>query len=133
MRPHRRSMQQGGAKLGIPVAKPPPQLEPEPSAPPAAPPSRQRRYRRTHRRLASRWPAIFTAARPLAVGIDKQVRAILSEDQISTADLRVFFSIWTHRAPYRAALERGDRRVNLDGSDAGPAFADPPQDGNRHA
>ena len=28
------------------------------------------------------------------------------------------------RKAYRAALARGDRRVNLDGSDAGPAFGD---------
>jgi hypothetical protein len=122
------------AKLGMPVAEPPPQPKPEPPAPPAAsPPSRQKRYRRAHRRLAARWPAIFSAARPLAIGIDKQVRAIIPDDEISTTDLRVFFSVWTHRRPYSAALERGDRRVNLDGSDAGPAFTDPQQDGNRSA
>jgi len=31
---------------------------------------------------------------------------------------------WVHRKAYRAALARGDHRVNLDGSDAGPAFGE---------
>lgn len=124
-------------RLKLPVAEPLPQPEPKPPAPAAAPPPVDRpswrdrkrgRYKQARRLLASRWPAIFSAARPLAIGIDKRVRAILSEDEISTADLRMFFSIWTHRDAYRAALARGDRRVNLDGSDAGPAF-DAPQDG----
>lgn len=130
------------AKLGLPVAEPLPAPEPEPelSAPSTAPPPVDRpsgqdrkralhreRYKRAHRLLAARWPAIFSAARPLAIGIDKQVRAILAEEELDTADLRTFFHRWTHRAPYQAALERGDRRVNLDGSDAGPAFDKPPE------
>ena len=125
-------------KLGLPVAEPPP--EPEPPAPSTAPPvdrpsgqDRKRalhreRYKRAHRLLAARWPAIFSAARPLAIGIDKQVRAVVTEEELDTADLRTFFHRWTHRAPYLAALKRGDRRVNLDGSDAGPAFDTPQED-----
>jgi len=40
---------------------------------------------------------------------------------LPTADLKVFLRIWVHRKAYRVALARGDRRINLDGSDAGPA------------
>ena len=129
------------AKLALPIAEPP-APEQKPLLPVAAPIADQplkcerkralnrERYLRAHRLLASRWPAIFGAARPLAIGIDKQVRAILSEEELSGAELRVFFYRWTHRVPYRAALERGDRRVNLDGSDAGAAFEEPPQGGS---
>jgi ProQ/FINO family len=124
------------AKLGLRVAEPPPpEPKPKPFAPPVGPSKQERkralqrqRYLRAHRLLASRWPAVFTAARPLAIGIDKQVRAVLSEEELSAAELRTFFRIWIHRGAYRAALERGDRRVNLDGSDAGPAFDQPPEE-----
>jgi hypothetical protein len=43
---------------------------------------------------------------------------------LSAPNLKAFLRTWVNRKPYRAALARGDRRVNLDGSDAGPAFGE---------
>ena len=40
--------------------------------------------------------------------------------ELPTADLKVFLRTWVHRKAYCVALARGDRRVNLDESDAGP-------------
>ena len=81
------------------------------------------RFRRAHNLLRARYPAIFNATRPLAVGMYGQVRRAISKDELSTRDLHHFFFVWTRRAAYRTALERGERRVNLDGTDAGPALA----------
>jgi sRNA-binding protein len=86
--------------------------------------AKHQRYRRAHDLLVERYPAIFAAARPLAIGIDKQLRDAFSEEELSTANLKAFLRTWVNRKPYRAALARGDRRVNLDGSDAGPAFGE---------
>ena len=84
------------------------------------------RYARVRNLLAGRYRSIFAAARPLAIGIDKPLREAFTEEELSTDDLRVFLRVWVRRKAYRAALARGDRRVNLDGSDAGPAFGDAP-------
>ena len=75
--------------------------------------------------LQARYPQIFSWGRPLAIGIDQKLRGAFTEEELPTADLKVFLRTWVHRKAYRAALARGDRRVNLDGSDAGPAFDDP--------
>jgi ProQ/FINO family len=72
--------------------------------------------------LAARWPEAFSKPRPLAVGIYRQIRAVVDNTELRSRDLSAFLAAWTHRKSYRAALERGVRRVNLDGSDAGPAF-----------
>ena len=110
-----------------PVPAPSPPL-PEPSAKPEQATrsikAKHERYRRAHDLLVERYPAIFAAARPLAIGVDKQLRDAFSEEELPTADLKAFLRTWVNRKPYRAALARGDRRVNLDGSDAGPAFGD---------
>ena len=108
-----------------PVPSPSPPLR-EPSATPEQATrsikAKHERYRRAHGLLVERYPAIFAAARPLAIGIDKQLRDAFSEEELPTANLRAFLRTWVNRKPYRAALARGDRRVNLDGSDAGAAF-----------
>ena len=112
----------------VPAPSPPP---PEPPLPePSAKPeqttrsikAKHARYRCAHGLLVERYPAIFAAARPLAIGVDKQLRDVFSEEELSTANLKAFLRTWVNRKPYRAALARGDRRVNLDGSDAGAAF-----------
>ena len=72
--------------------------------------------------LSARYPLIFGWGRPLAIGIDQQLRAVLSEAELSTEDMKLFFKFWVHRPAYLAALQRGERRVNLDGSDAGPGY-----------
>ena len=74
--------------------------------------------------LQARYPQIFSWGRPLAIGIDQKLREAFTEEELPTADLKVFLRTWVHRKAYRVALARGDRRVNLDGSDAGPAFGD---------
>ena len=128
------------AKLGLTVAEPPPQSEPEPvasPAPSAAPPSagpskrerkralRREQYERARAPLMGHWPTIFTAARPLAIGIDKQVRSILRGQPPICGSSSRSGHVATPTAPLSRAA---GRRVNLDGSDAGPAF-DAPQDG----
>lgn len=78
-------------------------------------------YSRVRNMLAKRYPVIFSCARPLKVGIDRDLRAAIPEDELSNAALQHFLYKWVRRAPYRAALARGVRRVDLDGNDAGPA------------
>ena len=117
------------------LAPPPAPPEPPAIADAAAVPARKRRrylitpadyavFRRVRALLQVRYPQIFSWARPLAIGIDQRLRETFTEDELPTADLSVFLKIWVRRKAYRAALERGDHRVNLDGSDAGPAFGD---------
>jgi len=72
--------------------------------------------------LQARWPHLFTYAQPLAIGIWIPLSAAV-EDEISKKELRKFLRWWTRRPPYLAAIERGVRRLNLDGSDAGEADA----------
>ena len=55
------------------------------------------------------------------------MREAFTEEELPTADLKVFLRVWVRRKAYRAALQRSERRVNLDGSDAGPAFGDLPE------
>ena len=82
-------------------------------------------FRRTHELLRERYPELFTASRPLAIGIYHQIRAAIGREELRSRDLNLFLAGWTKWPAYRAALARGDRRVNLDGSDAGPALAEP--------
>jgi hypothetical protein len=96
---------------------------PAPSEPIAS--TRHERYRQTRELQRKRWPAVFSAARPLAIGIDQQVRAAIGQDESLTADLKLFLRKWVYRSAYRDALARGDRRVHLDGSDAGLAYDRP--------
>jgi hypothetical protein len=109
-----------------PVPSPPsPAPEPPPeAAKPSAPTEAWQRFRRTQKLLAARYPKIFSWGRPLAIGIDLKLREAFTEEELPTADLKAFLRVWVRRKPYRAALARGDHRVNLDGSDAGPALAD---------
>ena len=141
------AMQRAIAARPTPVPAPPPAPMPTSLAPPPAPPEppaiadaaavparKRRRYlitpadytvfRRVRALLQARYPQIFSWARPLAIGIDKPLREAFTEEELPTADLSVFLKIWVRRKAYRAVLERGDRRVNLDGSDAGPAFGE---------
>ena len=71
--------------------------------------------------LASRYPALFGSAQPLAVGVWDELRAAAG-DLITEPELQDFLRFWTRRLAYRKALAReGARRVHLDGTDAGPA------------
>jgi ProQ/FINO family len=105
----------------------PPRITASAAGEPATyPVKQQQRYasnKRIQRLLQERWPRAFSWARPLAIGIHEQITADLG-DEIGRDDLRAFLRMWVNRPPYRAALDRGDRRVNLDLTDAGPAFRD---------
>ena len=104
--------------------------EPAPPLPkPAAGPRKltgpsYERFIRVRGLLQARYPQIFSWGRPLAIGIDLKLREAFTEEELPTTDLKVFLRTWVHRKAYRAALARGDHRVNLDGSDAGPAFGE---------
>ena len=67
-----------------------------------------------HDVLRRRWPLVFSWARPLAIGIHLDIQAALG-DEVKRKDLRDFFYRWVHRAPYLAAVARGEPRVGLDG------------------
>ena len=113
------------------IAAQPPEPAPPPPKPAAGPrkltgPSYER-FTRVRGVLQARYPQIFSWGRPLAIGIDQKLREAFTEEELPTADLKVFLRTWVHRKAYRVALARGDHRVNLDGSDAGPAFGDPPR------
>ncbi|HEY5930619.1 MAG TPA: ProQ/FINO family protein [Burkholderiales bacterium] len=105
-------------------------VEPAPPPPkPAAGPRKltgasYERFTRVRGLLQARYPQIFSWGRPLAIGIDLKLREAFTEEELPTADLKVFLRTWVHRKAYRVALARGDHRINLDGSDAGPAFGD---------
>lgn len=105
--------------------KPAEPVAPPPAAEPSKKEQRLAAFKQTRDLLQARYPLIFSWARPLAIGTREQLRAAVSEDDLSTQALNNFLRIWTRRHAYRAALERGDRRINLDGSDAGPAFDRP--------
>jgi len=133
------AMQRAVAVRPIPAPHPPPPPpappEPPPVADAAAVPARKRRrylitpaeyavFRQVRAQMQARYPQIFSWGRPLAVGIDQKLREAFTEEELPTTDLKVFLRTWVHRKAYRAALARGDHRVNLDGSDAGPAFGE---------
>ena len=113
--------------LGIqpePVPAPPAPALSQPSTPDKRARNREV-FRRTHKLLRERYPELFTASRPLAIGIYHQIRAAIGRDELRSRDLNLFLAGWTKWPAYRAALARGDRRINLDGSDAGPALVEP--------
>ena len=113
--------------LGIqpePVPAPPAPALSQPSTPDKRARNREV-FRRTHKLLRERYPELFTTPRSLAVGIYHQIRAAIGREELRSRDLNLFLAGWTKWPAYRAALVRGDRRVNLDGSDAGPALAEP--------
>ena len=117
--------------VGIEPEPEPAPAPPVPSPAPAQPDKPDKRarnrevFRRTHALLRERYPELFTASRPLAIGIYHQIRAAIGREELRSRDLNLFLAGWTKWPAYRAALARGDRRVNLDGSDAGPALVEP--------
>lgn len=93
----------------------PAQLRKKPKPPPLTPEEiRKAANKRTHDLLRTRWPAIFTWARPLKIGIDRDISAALGEE-ISRRQLRLFLAGWCRRPAYLKALEAGVPRVGLDG------------------
>ena len=79
--------------------------------------------RANRERFVQRFPACFADKdgdfQPLAIGIDKQLREAMPE--LLDCSLVYFLSWYTRQPRYlRASAEPGARRVNLDGSDAGP-------------
>ena len=70
--------------------------------------------------MRERFPDIFRRRNPppLAIGIHKTILEVAGDD-IDPPSLRWFLRFWVTRPDYWAAVARGDRRVNLDGSPAG--------------
>ena len=69
--------------------------------------------------LRARWPAVFSAPVPLAVGIEREIREGLGEERVPSARLGRALHYWTHGPRYLAAVAAGQRRRHLDGTDAG--------------
>jgi sRNA-binding protein len=96
---------------------PPPAKEPPPLEIP-----RKQRVVRLVAILAGRWPAVFGggAVRPLAIGIDVEIKAGLAGEAPNNLISRTL-NWWTCRDSYLTALTQPDaRRYGLDGGDAGP-------------
>ena len=100
------------------VAPPPPKPEP-----PLPVETKQQRYQAGAKCCCATATRVFAAAGPWpSASTSNSARRC---PRLAAQDLRLFLSRWVHRDAYRAALARGDRRVNLDGTDAGPAFDEP--------
>lgn len=69
--------------------------------------------------LRDRWPALFTAPVPLAIGIERKIQQALGEARFPKVRLRRALHCWTRRTGYLAAIAEGRRRQDLDGADAG--------------
>ena len=69
--------------------------------------------------LRARWPELFSAPVPLAVGIRREIRESLGEARVPAAHLDRALHHWTHGPRYLAAVAAGQRRRHLDGTDAG--------------
>ena len=94
------------------IAPGPPELAPPPPKPAAEPrkltgPSYER-FIRVRGVLQARYPQIFSWGRPLAIGIDQKLREAFTEEELPTADLKVFLRTGcTGRPtapPWRAAI-----------------------------
>jgi sRNA-binding protein len=66
-----------------------------------------------------RWPAAFTKPVPLAVGFSGQIKAALRAEGLFGGEKGYAIHRWTMQSAYLRAVERGEMRRNLDGSEAG--------------
>ena len=69
--------------------------------------------------LRARWPEVFSAPVPLALGIQHEIKASLEEAGVPSLRLRRALQHWTQGTGYLAAVAAGQRRRHLDGTDAG--------------
>jgi sRNA-binding protein len=90
-------------------------LPPPPPRPPTKTERRREEHRKTHVVLRERWPAVFTSATPLTLGIRQDIVTALG-DEVRAQAVRDFLRIWCGRKAYRKAIERGESRRRLDGS-----------------
>ena len=80
------------------IAAQPPELAPTPPQPAAE--ARKltgasyEHFTRVRGLLQARYPQIFSWGRPLAMGIDQKLREAFTEEELPTADLKVFLRIW---------------------------------------
>jgi sRNA-binding protein len=65
-----------------------------------------------------RWPAAFTKPVPLAVGFSGQIKAALRAEGLFDREKGHAIHRWTMQGAYLRAVERGEMRRNLDGSEA---------------
>jgi sRNA-binding protein len=74
--------------------------------------------------LSSQFPKAFCLpAVPLAIGVHRQILEVAGDD-IDPGELSRFLRYWTARGGYRVAIQRGDLRRNIDGSEAGAPTVD---------
>ncbi|MDR1708905.1 MAG: ProQ/FinO family protein [Candidatus Accumulibacter sp.] len=76
--------------------------------------------------LQQKYP-VFRECKPLAIGIDKQLLAL--EADLPRKTLRLALGMHTHSSRYLRAMEKADRRFNLDGSPG----SEVPEEHRRHA
>ena len=69
--------------------------------------------------LRARWPALFTAPVPLAVGVTRAIRAELGKGSVPAVGLSRALHYWTNAPGYLAAIAAGEARRNLDGTETG--------------
>jgi hypothetical protein len=110
-------------------APPTPQAKPKASATPPkpkaqtppTPPEAKASVIAAIEAIRAAYPAAFgQPIRPLAIGAGNTVLAGLT-GRVSRKSLRAALVVWTSSPAYHLALkEKGARRENLDGSDAGP-------------
>ncbi|MDR2626373.1 MAG: ProQ/FinO family protein [Zoogloeaceae bacterium] len=94
-----------------PLFADPPSAEPVSAAPPPAPDPRE-----ILKTLYARFP-VFRAGEPLAIGIDKAVRAEFPD--LPGKSLRIALAIHTHSNRYLRNMAKAEQRLDLQGSPAG--------------
>ena len=78
---------------------------------------RQRRVREARAELRRRWPEAFTTPVPLAIGVDKLIRAEMPE--MTAMRLKEVLGPWIYSVAHLRAVAAGVEHINLDGSPAG--------------
>jgi ProP effector len=76
--------------------------------------------------LQEKYP-VFGGFKPLAIGIDRQLRA--REAGLDRKTLRLALGMHTHSFRYLKSMEKAEQRFNLDGSPAGEV----PEEHRQHA
>jgi ProP effector len=99
---------------------------PNPPAPATPPADTKQDARGLLKSLQEKYP-VFGGFKPLAIGIDRQLR--MREAGLDRKTLRLALGMHTHSFRYLKSMEKAGLRFNLDGSPAGEV----PEEHRRHA
>jgi ProP effector len=99
---------------------------PTPSTPTPSPADTKQDARGLLKSLQEKYP-VFGGFKPLAIGIDRQLRA--QEAKLDRKTLRLALGMHTHSFRYLKSMEKAEQRFNLDGSPAGEV----PEEHRQHA